>query len=63
MYVDDIIITENDMAGISSLKSFLHGQFHTKDLEMLKYFLSVGSYEEQTRNLLISKEICVVFII
>ena len=41
VYVDDIIITENDMAGISSLKSFLYGQFHTKDLEMLKYFLAV----------------------
>ena len=39
--VDDIVITGNDMAGISSLKSFLHGQFHTKDLRMLKYFLGV----------------------
>ena len=39
VYVDDIVITGNDMAGISSLKSFLHGQFHTKDLGMLKYFL------------------------
>ena len=29
------------MAGISSLKSFLHDQFHTKDLGMLKYFLDV----------------------
>ena len=29
------------MASISSLKSFLHGQFHTKDLGMLKYFLGV----------------------
>ena len=29
------------MAGISSLKSFLHGQFHTNDLGMLKYFLGV----------------------
>ena len=29
------------MVSISSLKSFLHGQFHTKDLGMLKYFLSV----------------------
>ena len=41
MYVDDIIITGNDMTCISSLKSFLHGQFHTKDLGMLKYFLGV----------------------
>ena len=41
VYVDDIIIIGNDMAGISSLKSFLHGQFHTKDLGMLKYFLGV----------------------
>ena len=39
VYVDDIIITGDDMTGISSLKSFLHGQFHTKDLGMLKYFL------------------------
>ena len=41
VYVDDIIITRNDMTGISSLKSFLHGQFHIKDLGMLKYFLGV----------------------
>ena len=41
VYVDDIIITENDMACISSLKSFLHSQFHTKDLGMVKYFLGV----------------------
>ena len=41
VYVDDIIITRDDMAGISSLMSFLHGQFYTKDLGMLKYFLGV----------------------
>ena len=41
LYVDVIIITGNDMTGIFSLKSFLHGQFHTKDLGMLKYFLGV----------------------
>ena len=32
VYVDDIVITGNDMAGISSLKFFHHGQFHIKDL-------------------------------
>ena len=41
MYVDDIIITGDDMTCISSLKSFLHVQFHTKDLGMLKYFLGI----------------------
>ena len=41
VYVDDIVITENDSTRISSLKSFLHSQFHTKDLGMLRYFLGV----------------------
>ena len=41
VYVDDIVITGSDSKGILSLKSFLHSQFHTKDLGMLKYFLSV----------------------
>ena len=41
MYVDDIVITRSDSKGISSLKSFLHNQFHTKDLGMLRYFMSI----------------------
>ena len=41
VYVDDIVITGSDPTGISSLKSFLHSQFHTKDLGMLRYFLGV----------------------
>ena len=41
VYVDDIVNIRSDMSGISSLKSFLHGQFHRKDLGMLKYFLGV----------------------
>ena len=40
VYVDDIVITGSDTTRISSLKSFFHIQFHTKDLGMLKYFLS-----------------------
>ena len=41
LYVDDIVITGSDSKGILSLKSFLHNQFHIKDLGMLKYFFSV----------------------
>ena len=41
VYVNDIVITESDSKGISSLKTFLHSQFHTKDLGMLRYFLGI----------------------
>ncbi|XP_057985369.1 uncharacterized mitochondrial protein AtMg00810-like, partial [Hevea brasiliensis] len=41
VYVDDIIITGSDSAGISSLKTFLQTQFQTKDLGLLKYFLGI----------------------
>ena len=39
--MDDIVIIENDSTRIPSLKYFLHDQFHTKDLGMLRYFLGV----------------------
>ena len=39
--MDDIVITESDFKVIASLKSFLHSQFPTNDLRMLKYFLGV----------------------
>ncbi|XP_057991224.1 uncharacterized mitochondrial protein AtMg00810-like [Hevea brasiliensis] len=41
VYVDDIVITESDSAGILSLKNFLQTQFQTKDLGLLKYFLGI----------------------
>ena len=41
MYVNDIVITENESKGISSLKSFLQSQFHIKDLGMQRYFLGI----------------------
>ena len=41
VYVDDIVIIGSDYKGISSLKSFLQSQFHTKDLGMLRYFLGI----------------------
>ena len=41
VYIDDIIITGDDTQGIVELKTFLHGQFHTKDLGQLRYFLGI----------------------
>ena len=43
--------------GILSLKSFLHGQFHTKDLGMLKYFLGVEVMRSK-QGILLSQQIC-----
>ena len=61
--MDDIGITGNDSKGILSLKSFLHSQFHTKDLGMLKYFLDVEVMRSKQRIFVISTKICARFVI
>ncbi|XP_050157515.1 uncharacterized mitochondrial protein AtMg00810-like [Malus sylvestris] len=41
IYVDDIIITGDNVNEINALKCSLHQQFAIKDLGVLKYFLSI----------------------
>jgi len=41
VYVDDIVITENDSTTICWLKKHLFSHFQTKDLGCLKYFLGI----------------------
>lgn len=41
LYVDDLIISGNDFAAMTSFKAYLHKCFHTKDLGALKYFLGI----------------------
>ena len=47
--MDDIFITGSDSKSILSLKSFLHSQFHIKDLGMLKCFLGVEVMRSKQR--------------
>lgn len=37
VYVDDIILTSNDLTFITTVKQYLHQQFHIKDLGELKF--------------------------
>ena len=39
--MNDIFIIGSDSIRISSLKFFLHNQFHTNNLGMLRYFLGI----------------------
>ena len=41
VYVDDIVITNNNELAIKALKDFLHHRFHMKDIGILKYFLGI----------------------
>lgn len=41
MYVDDIILTGNDLAGTNALKSHLHSVFSIKDLGPLNFILGI----------------------
>ena len=41
VYVDDINSTRDDTRCIEELRTFLQGQFHTKDLGQLQYFLGI----------------------
>jgi hypothetical protein len=41
IYIDDLIVTDNNHAAITNLKSILHQRFAIKDLGFLKYFLGI----------------------
>ena len=57
VYVDDIVITGNDVSGITSFKTFLQGQFHTKRFGTIEVFFGYRGNEKQERYLFISTKI------
>ena len=48
MYVDDILLTGSDSAGIVKTKEYLRRHFVTKDIDKPKYFLGIEvAYQKQ----------------
>jgi hypothetical protein len=47
VYVDDIVITGNDIAEIVDMKKYLAQEFEIKDLEQLKYFFELKYLMDQ----------------
>lgn len=48
MYVDDVILTANDLSKIIRIKQFLDGSFKIKDLGDLKFFLELEIIKSKT---------------
>ncbi|XP_047260837.1 uncharacterized mitochondrial protein AtMg00810-like [Capsicum annuum] len=56
IYVDDIILSGDDLDEISTLKSFLDSQFRIKDLGVLNYFLGIEVHYSDSGLLLHQKK-------
>lgn len=50
MYIDDIIITDNDSYAIQYSKAFLHQHFRFKDLDNLIYFFGIEVAQSKQGN-------------
>jgi hypothetical protein len=59
VYVNDTVITGDDLGGIVRLKQFLQEQFHTTDLGKLRYFLAIDVARSRTGINLIYQKRCV----
>ena len=59
VYVDDIVVTRDDLQGIEALKKCLLQEFEIKELGRLKYFFD---FEVAHSDLNIPIEVCAKFI-
>ncbi|GJU58294.1 ribonuclease H-like domain-containing protein [Tanacetum coccineum] len=59
VYVDDIIISGNDLNEINAFKDFLSFKFQIKDLEKLKYFLGIEVLESDKAIYLSQRKYCI----
>ncbi|GJZ79051.1 ribonuclease H-like domain-containing protein [Tanacetum coccineum] len=58
VYVDDIVVTGNDLTEIEKFKQFRSSKFMIKDLGKLKYFLGIEVLEYQSGICLTQRKYC-----
>ena len=61
VYVDDIVITVNDITRIAQLKNHLFSHFQTKDLGHLKYFLGLKWHNQKKVSSLHRENMLLIF--
>ena len=52
LYVDDILLIENDTEFMNSIKGYLNKNFSMKDLGEVAYMLSIKIYKDRPRRLI-----------
>ena len=52
LYVDDILLIENDTEFLDSIKGYLNRNFSMKDLGEATYILSIKIYKDRSRRLI-----------
>ena len=52
LYVDDILLIENDILALQRVKLWLSSQFSMKDLEEASYILEMKMYRDRSKRLL-----------
>lgn len=57
VYINEIILTGDDLVKIAAMKSFMDDQFKTKDLGILHYFLGIELHYHSSGVLLHQKKV------
>ena len=53
LYVDDILLIENDVPALQGIKIWLSSQFSMKDLGEASYILGMRIYRDRSKRLLV----------